>query len=371
MTKDIEWTNETYSRSVTSECWWFTPYHKDDPSYWESVSKDEEMKEIVTMEQSLDEIPEWSRSVGIDYLPPCGLYDFPKALLQVVSLIGSADQALIDQTFKHQCYAVERDRKQAAEDYCLCLDAWLAGADPQPVAAELTALGRRKVNWLKVCADLWDVLGERDEKKELLVERLLEAIRYAIKASKWDDERGTEFGRDLYVGDYVQLPNGDASYSVLSSPRVKRIEEQLSSLDPEWHRFIGVDLGFWWLCAPKAFRFLDRDLWAIGNDRRPEKGEQIPGFLQCEDTYPNRDHAAKWYSEFCAALDAWWQGNRPTGSTGDLVCQRLGDDSPVKRWLVRLFLKKLRTYEATGGSIGLLVNPGARQKWGTRPIEIG
>ena len=371
MTKTVGLTKEIYAKTATSDCWWFTPYDKDDPSYWDAVSKDDEMRNIVAMEQSIGSVPDWARAVGISYLPPCGLYDFPNALLQVLSLIGSADQAQIDQTFKHQCYAVDRDRKQVAEDYCLCLDAWLAEAEPKAIAAELDALGHRKIDWPKVCEDLWAVLGKRNEKKELLVQRLLEAIRYAVKASKWDDERGTEFGRDRYVGDYVKLPNGDASYKVLSSPRVKRCEERLVSLDPEWRRLFGVDLGVWWICAPKAFRFLERDQWAIGNDRQPKKDERVSGFLQCEDTYPDRDQAAQWYGEFCRALDAWWQGKRVNGALGDMVHERLGQDSAVKRWLVRLFLKKLKTYETTGGSIGLLVNPEARQKWGTRPIKIG
>ncbi|MBM4083974.1 MAG: hypothetical protein FJ272_04215, partial [Planctomycetes bacterium] len=278
-----EWTQETYAKTATSDCWWFTPHDKSDPSYWEAVSRDDEMRNIVAMEQSLGVVPDWARDVGISHLPPCGLYDFPKALLQVVSLIGAADPVLVRQTFKHQCYAVDRERKRAAQDYCLCLDAWLAGAAPAAVAAELNALARRRIDWSRVCGDLWRVLGERDAKKELLVERLLEAIRYAVKAAKWDDERGTEFGRDQYVGDFAQLPNGDAAYKVLSSPRVKRLEDRLSALDPDWRRLIKVDLGFWWLCAPKAFRFLERDLWAIGKDRPPKGDEEIPGFLRCED----------------------------------------------------------------------------------------
>jgi len=371
MTESIDWTKEAYANTATSDCWWFTPYDKDDPSFWEAVSTDEELRDIVAMEQSLGTVPQWARAVGIGYLPPCGLYDFPNAPLQVLSLIGSADQSVVDHTFKHQCYAVERGRKRAAQDYCLCLDAWLAGTTPDVPAAELNALAYRRIDWSTVCAKVWEVLGGRTKKKELLLQRLLEAIRHAIKASRWDDERGTEFGRDQYVGDFRQLPNGDPSYNALTSPRVKRIAAELTDLDPEWRALIKVDLGFWWLCAPKAFRFLERDLWAIGRDRPAGKDEDIPGFLQCEDTYADRSQAAEWYARFCDALDAWWQGNHPAGPVGELVCQRLGEDSPVKRWLVRLLLKKLKTYEATGGSIGLLVNPSARQKWGTKPIEIG
>ncbi|MDP6358497.1 MAG: hypothetical protein QF473_25475 [Planctomycetota bacterium] len=367
----LEWSRGTYDRSVSSECWWFTPFDRDDPTYWDAVSKDEEMREILAMEQSLAEVPDWARSVGIGYLPPCGHWKFPGPLLQILTLIGSANPVTIGESFKLQCYTVDRERKRAAQDYCLCLDAWLAGTGPEVPAFELNALASRKIDWTAVCSDLWNVLGERSEKKELIVERVLIAVRHAVKASRWDDERGTEFGRDQYLGDFSLTPDGEPACDALSSPRVQRIETKLAASHPGWRSLIKVDLGFWWLCAPKAFRFLERDLWAIGKDRSPEKGEEVPGFLRCEDLYPNQDEAAEWYEEFCAALDAWWQGNRPTGPAGELVCQRLGDSSPVKQWLVRLFRKKLRMYETTGGSIANLVNPKPRQKRGTKFIEIG
>jgi len=374
MTQEIEWTKEAYADTVTSECWWFTPYDKDDPSYWQHVSKDEEMREIAAMEQSLGGVPEWTGSVGIGYLPPCGLYTFPQPLLQVLSLIGSANPEVIGATFKQQCYAVDAERKRAAQDYCLCLDGWLAGAEPDAVAAELNALASRRIDWSSVCSGLWDVLGERTEKKELQVALVLNAVRHAIKASRWSDDAGTNFCRDQYLGDYEKSPDGYATYSVaLHSPRAKKAVARLAALDPEWkwQKMSRVDYGTWWLCAPKAFRFLEYDLWAIAKDRPVEKGEEVPGFLRCEDTYPNQDEAAAWYAQFCAALDAWWQGNKPTGRAGEMVCGRLGASSPVKQWLVRLFLKKLRMYEATSGILKSLVRPRPHQKRGTKKIQIG
>ena len=309
---DTEWAKERYDSSALSECWWFTPYDKDDPNYWEHVSKDDEMRELFEMAQSLDEVPEWARAVGIGYLPPCGLYTFPQPLLQVLSLIGSASPEAVGGTFKQQCYAVDADRKRAAQDYCLCLDGWLAGAEPDAVAAELNALGGRKIDWSSVCSDLRDVLGERTEKKELQVALVLHALRHAIKVSRWADDAGTEFCRDQYLGNYEKHPDGYATYGVaLESLRARRAVARLKELDPEWEwgKMSKVDYGTWWLCAPKAFRFLEYDLWAIAKDRPIEKGEDVPGFLRCEDTYPNQDEASAWYAEFCAALDAWWQGN--------------------------------------------------------------
>ena len=370
MPKEPQWTKQAYDSSVTSECWWYTPYDKEAGGYWEAVSADEQMKQIAAMEQSLPGVPDWARRVGIGYLPPCGHYMFPEPLLQVASLIGSGSPEAVDKTLKHQCYTVGSDRKKTVMDYCLCLDAWLAGAPPEAAARELTACGHRKIDWQAVCRDLWDVLGEPTEKKRLLVELALHAVRHAVKSYRWDDDDGSRFCRDEYLGDF-RTRGGGASRRLLqgSSPRVRRIKARLSEIDPGWAKFSQVDYEAWWLCAPKAFRFLERDLWAIGEGRRPEAGEQVPGLLRCEDTYPNQDEAAEWYRAFCGALDRWWRGKQAAGGVAGEVNRRLGESSPVKRWLVRLLLKKLRTYERHGGTIGSLVNPKPHQKRGTRPIQ--
>jgi len=57
----------------------------------------------------------------------------------------------------------------------------LCPLDRHVQARELMALGHRKIDWMAVCADLWKVLGDRSERKCLLVERLLHLIRYSIK----------------------------------------------------------------------------------------------------------------------------------------------------------------------------------------------
>lgn len=68
MTEKSQFTKEAYDRTATSECCWFTPYDKDDPAYWQSVCKDDEMREIVAMEQALGEVPGWARSALFDIL---------------------------------------------------------------------------------------------------------------------------------------------------------------------------------------------------------------------------------------------------------------------------------------------------------------
>jgi len=335
-----EWTKEVYEKSVSSGCWWYTPYDKGDPGHWDAVSEDAEMREIVAMEHALGEVPDWARGVGIGYLPPCGHYTFPAPVLQVLDLIGAASQLEVERTFKIRCYTADRQRKRTAQDCCLCLDAWLAGAGPEGPAAELTARGQCRIDWSAACTGLWDTLGERSEKKSLLVERTLIAIRRAVKTFRWEDDRAAEFGRDEYLGDFHQ--SGGTSFGWGPSPRVDAIETRLQALDPGWRALFKVDLGGWWLCAPNAFRLLEYDLWAIGQDRPPRKGEVIPKFLQSDSTCPSREEAAVWWPQLLAALAQWWQGHPGRTPVAEDVNQRLGEATPVKRWLVRLYLRRLR-----------------------------
>ena len=334
MSAAAEWSKEAYSSSVSSRCWWYTPY---DDGWIDGVglAVDEELIAIVGLERELEPAPEWARELvegRINFLPPCGLHVFPLPLLEILEAIGGETAA----GFVLRCYAVDGRRKREAQDYCLCLDAWLAGAEPEAAARELVALACRKLDWAAVCRDLWEALGEHTEAKEALVELTLEALRYAIKASSWPGDLASEFGRDQYVGDYAERRDGSAGFRHGSSPRQQRLWARLAELCPGMKPFWKVDYGFWWLCAPKAFRLLERDLWAIGKWRALEKGERVPGFLQCEDTYPNQDEAAEWYASFRAALEGWLRGGRhrsvllrhhaADGILGDFHLHTVGDE---------------------------------------------
>jgi len=371
MTKGFEWSKEVYERSVSSRCWDYTPYDEG----WDKckdIAADDELRQIVGMELELGAVPEWAEQVVercIDSAQPCGHYLFPQGFLETLSAIGSQ----ISPKMVHSCFTVERERKGQAMDYCLCLDAWLAGEPPEVVARELVALGHRKSDWHSVCRDLWEVLGERTERKELLLEQTLYGIRHAVKSNVWDDDLASEYCRDQYLGEYAtnagfgRYGNPELvthGFREGASPRMLKVEARLSEILPKEQR---PDPPYWWLCAPKAFRFLERRLWQIGKGRRIVEGEEVPGFLRCEDTYPDQDEAAKWWKAFCSALMAWWQGKPEGGEDAGEVNARLGESGPVKRWLVRLFLLKLRLLEAHG-EIVRLVNPKPGVKRGTRPI---
>lgn len=300
MDRKITFTKNAYDASATSECWWYTPYDKNDPEYWKHVSRDPEMRDIHAMELTLGGVPAWAWSVGIGYLPPCGHYTFPAPMLQVLDLIGAASQKVVDSTFKVQCYTADRTRKQAADDVCRLLDTWLEGT---------------------ASTDLQEVLGTHTEKTVLLVERVLLAIQNSICTFRWHDDPGTPAETDEHI---------------------QEIDSRLHELDPQWRQLFKIDLGRWWLCAPNAFRLLEYDLWAIGHDRMVLPGDTVPKFLGSDSTCPDRMEAAVWWHQFIITLDGWWQGIPTTGVIANNVNRRLGESTPVKRWLVRLYLRKLR-----------------------------
>jgi len=99
---------------------------------------------------------------------------------------------------------------------------------------------------------------------------------------------------------------------------------------------------------------MERILWAIGKDGAITMDEPVPGFLQCQDTSPDPQKSGIWWREFLIALDAWWQERPADSSVARDVAARLGESTPLKRWLVRLYAKRLRMIEETG-SIGRLV----------------
>lgn len=312
------WTKEVYEKSVSSRCWCYTPYdagwdesHRHGPD----MRADNELEQIVAMERALGGVPEWAQRVvetSINFLPPCGHYLFPGVYLEAVSAIGEEAPP----TFVHACYAVERERKERMTDYLFCLDAWLAGAAPEEAAGELEARGRTEVDWQAVCADLWNVLGERTETKELLVERTLHRQRWWLKSTVWDDDARDVFCRDQYLGEvrcsrdhYGNPAFRDPYFAESKSHRIQRVEARLAEICQDWEWFKDV-IDWSWLCAPKAFRFLEGLLWSIGKERPAvslpsyplENPEQVPGFLRCEDTYPDREQASRWSQSFLAAL---------------------------------------------------------------------
>jgi len=340
-----EWSQHTYENSISSRCWWCTSYGDG----WPALGDDPDMKHILALEQEAAPIPPWAARIverAINFLPPCGHYRFPQPQLEILQAIGSETAP----EFVHGCYTVDPDRKRDLQDYCLCLDAWLAGASPEPVARELIDLGHRRIAWDRVCADLWQVLGGHSPQKDLLVERLLHRLRWWTRSAVWDSDLASEFARDQYLGDYSPAGGlaGEHSYSTRPIPdvaeqrssRIVQLEAKLDERSTLWPELRPWMLEEWWLCAPKAFRFLERLLWQIGKERQLEEGERVPGFLLAQDTCPNPAETSEWWTACCAALEAWQKSKPLAGDVASQINALLGTPTPVKNWLVALFLKK-------------------------------
>ena len=242
----------------------------------------------------------------------------------------------------------------------MCLDGWLSDAEPTHVAAELGLNGCASVDWEKVCASVWEVLGEPTELKRLLVERTCHRYRWWVKTLTWDDDSRDRFQQDRYLGDirgsgdtYGNPEFKDPYFTELESPQTKRTEAELHRLAPDWKSEFG-SIHDTWLCGPKSFRSLERILWAIGREGAPSKDEPVPSFLMCQDTMPDLSNAAAWWRDFLISLDSWWQEKPGEGPMAEEVSSRLGEPNSLKRWLVRLYARRLRMIEETG-NIGKLV----------------
>ena len=357
------WSKEAFESSVSSQCWTYTPYEP----LWECprMQGDEDLQRLLEQERALSPVPAWAREIvrrSINFPPFCPHASFPQPYLEVVDVIGRQTPP----TIVHGCYTVSRERKERMQDYLFCLDAWLAGAQAPQAAEEMGARGSPKVNWQSLCADLWQVLGERTELKELLLRRILHRQRWWIKATIWDCDRRNTFGRDQYLGK-VACDGGDGDYgnpgfrdpyfAELEAPEVKRMEDRLARACPDWAWFRNP-IRDSWLCAPKAFRFLERLIWCVGKERRCvrlpshplEGGDSVPGFLQCEDTYPETAKAKEWVRAFVRGLRSWIVGGQPADSVARDVHARLGDPAAVKLWLAGLFLKKMELINPYGAA---------------------
>jgi hypothetical protein len=302
-------------------------------------------------------VPQWAQEIverAINFPPFCPHFAFPTPYLEVLDAIGKQTPP----TFVHGCYTADRERKERMLNYVFCLDVWLAGAEPRQAALELVKHGNPQIRWQELCASLWDVLGQRSELKELLLRRIVHRQRWWIKALVWDDDHRNVYCRDQFLGDIACSGNGyghygnpdfrDPFFAELQVPEVKRLEERLSAICPDWPRFQGL-INHSWLCAPKAFRFLERLLWCVGKEKVTvslpshtlNNGDKVPSFLQCDDTYRNPTDGKKWVRTFVRGLRSWVAGLEPDGKIASDIHRRLADRSPLKLWLTGLYLRKI------------------------------
>jgi hypothetical protein len=147
----------------------------------------------------------------------------------------------------------------------------------------------------------------------------------------------------------------------------------------DWPWFRNLIVEGSWPCAPKTLRYFERLLWSVGKERPAVSlpsypladSDVVPDFLQVADTCTNPKLAARWWGEFLGALAAWWQDEPASGWIAQDVAVRLGERDDVKRWLIRLYVHRLRLLARHGATVGKLTDPESGRDWGTRALETG
>lgn len=355
-------TKQMYENSMTSQCWAFTAYGEG----WDRCSdlqEDIELAGLVQQEKLLEPLPQWSIDMinKINYIPFCPHASFPLPYLKMLDAIGT----MTVPSFNYGCYTADRDRKNRMTDYLFCIDAWRAGTNSHQAAAEISRHGANHVNWNEVCENLWKILGEHSELKLLLISRILHRERWWIQALIWDDDPGGVCIKDQYLGQIIFDPDYQGDYgnpgfrdpfsAEIKVPEVIEMENKLSKICADWPAF-KTAIHCTWLCAPKAFRYLEKLLWCVGKEKfvtglpdyPVEYPEPVPNFLQCTDTYPNIKEAKQWMHSFYNGINAWIHDQTPTDDIACDIHNRLGEKNGLKVWLCGLFEKKVRMLNPFG-----------------------
>lgn len=333
------WNHTDYQLSLTSRCWAYTPYDAG----WQgcpALREDDELRRLHAEELALEPVPSWARTVlerHLTYLPGCPHAAFPLPFVDIFDAIGA--RACLP--FVHSCYTVPASRKERMVPYIEALQDWLAGRPGTDGPGFRVAL--------------WEVLGSATPTKRLLVERLVHRLKWWCKAMTWDDDARDRFYQDDDLGDICCRGNHygnprfrDPYWTELRAPRVQELETQLAALCPEWPWFRDC-IHSTWLCGPKAFRYVERILWCIGQVEqadnlvaRHQAGElDIPFFLDCADTYAGMVDVAPWFTDAVAVCRAFRSGGTVASPRQADLLERLRGYGPAKAWLVGLFARKL------------------------------
>ena len=341
------WRKEGYEESLTHRALACTP------SSWDDIQKrghdhplSVELRAIFAEEMALPDKPNWVQELidrMITMLPTCGHYAFPKPLVQIAQAIRHERCP----AFVCGCYTADARRKQLLATYVFCLDAWLKRAPLDVAAAELAMRESLGKDWSQIVEDVYGTLGEHSPQKTLLVQRLIHRLRWWIKALIWCNDKRDRFLLDVYSGDlrgdeadwgsYGNSPFGDPFFTERELPSVKALAQTIRETVPEGDRLLEL-IESTWLCAPKAFRYVEKLVFRIGSIDSDVPMTEEPSILQCEDTYPDVASHGRWYCSFIASIDDWLADERGGHAP-------FGESTPLKAWLVRLLRLKLKLYE--------------------------
>ena len=361
------WSRENYEVSFTRNCFSGTPFCGS--VGWEgkwgrdgqALKDNPQIGQLVEMELALGPVPLWAQGIcrQIDTLPDCG-FAFPHHVEAVCTNIGRRDAEAAKAL---QCYTVGPDRLRLLGNAALLLDGWLKGATSDLAGSVIAAQESGKLDWVIIADEVYGALGDREPRKELLVRRLLERLRFWLRApyswAKGDDNNGLGY---LYVSAFGTYGGWDYFGFEMHDPLVIELTQRIRDGVDTPDRWLEV-ITSTWPCAPKVMRFIERIICAIGRigengpssfeelaQSLPAAGEVLPvlqTYLSTETSRQLYDTSIRALGEyvgegFCAPAplpdeveDAW----------AERLMASLGDRGPVKLWLASLLLERIALYE--------------------------
>jgi len=345
-----EVSHERLNASITRTGLRFTEVDEDP---WGSFVASPELRNLVTEEAALGTVPGWAKEIVTRMigspLAPCGHYAFPAPVIQIIEAIGQ--ERCPD--FVMGCYTADPARKRRLQAIVYCLDAWLHSA---PLETAIWELERHSIDgrdWAGIVSRITTTLGEPHPLRVLLIERLIHRLRWWIKVHSWDNDGRTQFGLDQYLGD----PRGDGDWGdfgdpelrdpyfvELGEPDIVTMEERIRIEVTDGEALL-VRVQSTWLCAPKAFRYIERiltEIGCIGTTDTPDFNQRL---LDCDDTYPDFEQAREWETTLLNRLASWLVGD------SDAVPE-LGPVTPTKHWLAGLLRYRLTLMDNWSRFIG-------------------
>lgn len=285
--------SDTLKRSVDD-------YKEEDIPMWQwsnigAEQPDDEIMRIYQMERRIGQLPQEAKGIRelILRLEICH-FKFERHLQRIIESIGRMDIGFDLKSIgrfhpKEGENAWKGDktrRSRQGQEYIWILQMWLKGdlqlseQDPRGIPQSLFER-------------VYDALGNRDERKEVLVSALLDRLLWKTDRQRLPEELGT-FN--------YQIDRTDICH--YSFPKnIQRMIEAIGSLEP------------------------------------------LPDFEGCDSFDEERRQCAQRYFN---ALCAWLEGE------GNKVAVQLGDRTTLKEWLVACLVKTLKGHAGLEGSVPLI-----------------
>ena len=250
--------------------------------------------------------------------------DFPGNLLRACEVIGRGEACA-----GRSCCHVSPERWARANEYVAAIQGRLRGVDPRTLADE------RHYNADNVAKVYSMMGGELTSAREALFRRYLFVLVNRLKwATRFHLLGDASMGDpDLIFRSFDQeyLSDGGAPYHDLTadSPEIVELDSAIRGL-PDGELWIQrLDEPEQPLCQQRYLRHQDIKISSIGSG-------------EWRGNTPENERPGSYYRELIEAYDialqSWLDGRAPIDETSQRVSSRLGDVTPEKRELVRLFL---------------------------------